>query len=311
LAAHNGVVARFTNSNFVSSSTGSSLVVGQGATTGDTYSYLQATRAGATVVTDLALNPSGGNIGLGTTAVSGMQVAIPAGSTAALNLAGTSGTITSGIRFATDLDVYRISAALLGINGDVRLVNSSPHNFTWVGGTMNFRTSSNSTLAAVVFGPDQNNANACRVDITDASGTAQVRLSGAGDSFIGLSSTRRVTFLTHSTAVNPFMLLEGTRALGNGTTADGYQAAIQMTPTYTHASGATLTRHNYFQIDNPVLTNVTLTDAALFRFPAAAGTHKVIDSGTTKSSPGTVDAWVKVNINGTIYYMPAYTSKTS
>jgi uncharacterized protein YijF (DUF1287 family) len=44
---------------------------------------------------------------------------------------------------------------------------------------------------------------------------------------------------------------------------------------------------------------------------AAAGTHKAVASGTTKTSPGAVSAWVKININGTIHYMPAYTNTTT
>ena len=56
---------------------------------------------------------------------------------------------------------------------------------------------------------------------------------------------------------------------------------------------------------------ITITDAVLARFDAAAGTHKAVDSGSTKSTPGTVDAWLKYNVNGTIYYSPLYTSKTS
>jgi hypothetical protein len=35
------------------------------------------------------------------------------------------------------------------------------------------------------------------------------------------------------------------------------------------------------------------------------------DGGTTKTSPGTVDAWMKVDINGVTHYIPCYTSKTS
>jgi hypothetical protein len=73
-----------------------------------------------------------------------------------------------------------------------------------------------------------------------------------------------------------------------------------------------VTRHNYIMMNNPVLEGTaTLTDACAIRFDAAAGTHKAVDSGTTKTSPGTVDAWVKVNVNGTIHYLPAYTSKTT
>lgn len=92
--------------------------------------------------------------------------------------------------------------------------------------------------------------------------------------------------------------------------SDGYSASYTLTPTY---SGAfTVTRHNYIDVNNVALvSSAAVTDAAVFRFNAAAGTHKAVDSGTTKTTPGTVDAWVKVNINGTIYYLPAYTSKTS
>jgi hypothetical protein len=99
---------------------------------------------------------------------------------------------------------------------------------------------------------------------------------------------------------------------------DDYAAVLRLDPNY-HADSAssfTITRHNYIEAQNVSAVNdgagnLTVTDAALVRFDAAAGTHKALDSGTTKSTPGSVDAWVKVNINGTIYYLPAYTSKTA
>lgn len=91
---------------------------------------------------------------------------------------------------------------------------------------------------------------------------------------------------------------------------DGNAAGVALSPEYDAAY--TVTRHNYIYCNQPVLTNsAAVTDACLARFDAAAGTHKAIDSGTTKTSPGTVSAWVKININGTIYYVPAYTSKTT
>jgi hypothetical protein len=96
--------------------------------------------------------------------------------------------------------------------------------------------------------------------------------------------------------------------------ADGAVAAIRLTPTYTASSAQTVTRHNYLFLDNVTGTGAgpaSITDAAVMRFNAAAGTHKAVDSGTTKTTPGTVDAWVKININGTLYYIPSYTSKTS
>ncbi len=72
----------------------------------------------------------------------------------------------------------------------------------------------------------------------------------------------------------------------------------------------TVTRFNYLAIQNPTGTS-TITDGCVLRFNAAAGTHKCVDSGSTKTSPGTVSAWLKHNLNGAIVYQPLYTSKTS
>lgn len=92
--------------------------------------------------------------------------------------------------------------------------------------------------------------------------------------------------------------------------AEGYCAAYMAYPTY--SGGYTVTRHSYIYLNQPTLASgAAVTDACVFRFSSAAGTHKAVDSGSTKSSPGTVSAWVKVDVAGTIYYIPAYTSKTS
>lgn len=96
-----------------------------------------------------------------------------------------------------------------------------------------------------------------------------------------------------------------------GATADGYSAALTLDPEYTASSAQTVTRHNYLDINDPGVTNVTITDAAVMRFDAAAGTHKATVGATTKTTPSAVDAWLKININSTIYYVPAYTSTTS
>ena len=127
---------------------------------------------------------------------------------------------------------------------------------------------------------------------------------------VGTSGVGLVTFRNGAAVGNVMAILAETRPLA-GAAADSYAATLSIAPTYTHGSGVTLTRHSYINIPRPVLTNVTLTDAAVFRFTAAAGTHEAVDAGTTKSSPGTVNAWVKINISGVIYYLPAYTSKTS
>lgn len=99
-----------------------------------------------------------------------------------------------------------------------------------------------------------------------------------------------------------------------GGVTDGYTAGLRIQPTYTAATAQTVTRHNYLDAKNPTLSGAgpaALTDACLVHFDAAAGTHKAVDASSTKTTPGGVDAWVKVNINGTIHYMPAYLSKTA
>ena len=91
---------------------------------------------------------------------------------------------------------------------------------------------------------------------------------------------------------------------------DGYAGTISISPIYTGAF--TVTRHNYIEIDQPsLLSSAAMTDAAVMRFNQNAGTHKALDGNTTKTTPGTVDAWMKVNVNGTIMYIPVYSSKTS
>jgi hypothetical protein len=95
-----------------------------------------------------------------------------------------------------------------------------------------------------------------------------------------------------------------------GALSDAYAACFKLEPSY---SGAyTVTRHNYMwlkQVD--LVASAVVTDACAMYFDAAAGTHKAVDAASTKATPGGVDAWVKVNVNGTVMYMPAYTSKTA
>lgn len=114
-------------------------------------------------------------------------------------------------------------------------------------------------------------------------------------------------------ATQPAILAAGTSTIVGGVT-DAYTASIRHTPTYSAGSALTITRHNYMDLNNPVLTGAgpaALTDAAVFRFDAAAGTHKATKAATTKITVGGVDAWVIINMNGTLMYMPAYLSTTT
>ena len=54
----------------------------------------------------------------------------------------------------------------------------------------------------------------------------------------------------------------------------------------------------------------TVTDACVFDFNAAVGSHKAIDSGSAHPDIDTTDAWMKIDINGTIHYIPCYTDKS-
>ena len=77
-------------------------------------------------------------------------------------------------------------------------------------------------------------------------------------------------------------------------------------------TNSTVTRFNVIDVPNYTASGLqVLTDMCVFRYDANAGSHKALSGGTTKSSPGVVDAWRKENINGTIHYGPLYLSKTS
>jgi hypothetical protein len=91
---------------------------------------------------------------------------------------------------------------------------------------------------------------------------------------------------------------------------DANYAGVSMSPTYISPNVSTVTRHNYLTLNNTAGT-APVSDACAFRFTQAPAIHKAVDGPTTKTTPSGVDAWIKINVNGTIYYMPAYLSKTA
>ncbi len=94
-----------------------------------------------------------------------------------------------------------------------------------------------------------------------------------------------------------------------GAISDEYYCGLQESPSFTGAF--TIARHNYMYLNNPVLAGgAAVTDACIIRFNAAAGTHKATLAGTTHPHPQTTDAWIKINMNGTVFYMPAYSHTT-
>lgn len=134
--------------------------------------------------------------------------------------------------------------------------------------------------------------------IRGSDGATTLYFSGE-DARIGIGTTSPATSFE----------IEHTKTL-TASPADDYAGTITLDPGYTGAF--TVTRHNYIDVQNvSVAASAAVTDAAVMRFDAAAGTHKAVDSGTTKTSIGTPDAWLKYNVNGTIHYVPAYISKTA
>ncbi len=145
------------------------------------------------------------------------------------------------------------------------------------------------------------------------SGTKDTGLVRSAAGVIAMNNGSSTTYALLGSSDSGGLITTVTRTI-TGAVTDAYTAGVSLTPTYTAATSQTVTRHNYLNLANPVLSGAgpaALTDATVFRFDAAAGTHKAVDAGTTKITVGAVDAWIKVNVNGTLYYMPAYTSKTT
>ena len=194
----------------------------------------------------------------------------------------------------------------------------------------------NATTALKVTNTDTTNSNS-RGSVTVQGGNCKgdiTAIHGLG-LFIGSSSGDNMKFNPGGTTSLVMTASDGYVAIGRsvsspatslevgendtltGNVTDSYTGAITFDAGYTVTDGGnhTVTRHNYINCEDLSETEtsgtITITDACLVRYNAAAGTHKAVDSGTTKTTPGTVDAWEKRNVNGTVYYCPLYTSKTS
>ena len=174
-----------------------------------------------------------------------------------------------------------------------------------------------------------------RIGFDNAGGTGLIRFNvdtpastihgfrfSAGDISSG-AIVNYVSFRTNGTngfgtiAPNTTMHLYSDETI-TGDVTDDYSSSLTIQPIYSanSASNFTITRHNYFDINDVVASNsgagsLTVTDGCIFRFDSSAGTHCAVDSGTTKATPSNVDGWIKYNINGTVYYSPVYTSKTA
>lgn len=135
--------------------------------------------------------------------------------------------------------------------------------------------------------------------------------------------TTPITIATLSPAVvagtTPALAMVGLSTITGGVT-DGYNGSLRLTPTYDAGSALTVTRHDYIDLNGVALTGAgpaALTDAAVFRFDAAIGTHKATASnaavavtlgstGPTGSTAGAPQGWIKINVNGTLRYIPCW-----
>lgn len=97
-----------------------------------------------------------------------------------------------------------------------------------------------------------------------------------------------------------------------GNVGDGYAGAFGGVPTYNGAF--TVTRHNYINLINVAGTSTT-TAAAVIRFDAAVGTHKALaanstvattlgSTGPTGATAGAPQGWMRINVNGTLRFIP-------
>ncbi len=124
----------------------------------------------------------------------------------------------------------------------------------------------------------------------------------------GLTTPATVATISGAVAAGttPGLALVGTSTITGGVT-DGYNGSLRLTATYDAATALTVTRHNYIDVPNVALTGAgpaALTDACLFRFDAALGTHKATTNAdkTGNAKVGTI----KINENGTIRHIQLY-----
>lgn len=149
--------------------------------------------------------------------------------------------------------------------------------------------------------------------LVGAESQRRFQIIGDGTMSWGSGSAARDTFLARVAGTPGGVLSTASTFTNTGGVTDGYLGALRMTPTYDGAF--TVTRHNYLDFNNPLLTNsAVLTDAAVLRFDAAPGTHKALAANASVAvsltsvgptgAQTTVQGWLKLNVNGTLRYVP-------
>tara|TARA_R110000824_G_scaffold5801_2_gene26698 strand:- start:65 stop:1474 length:1410 start_codon:yes stop_codon:yes gene_type:complete len=234
----------------------------------------------------------------------------------------TIGHTTSEVTIADNLTITGALTAP-NLSGDVAITGDltvSGNDIKGTGGTaITMDGSNNVTIVGdltVTGGDIDLSGEASQITLIDNTATAlQIGSDGALD-LIKINTSDGYAFLEvngdrSNTGIGTASIITDSSGVMTGNTADGYVGAIELDPAYSSSSSYTITRHNYIKIDNVNLqVNAALTDACIFAFDANAGSHKAVDSGSTHPDIDATDAWVKININGTVHYMPAYTDKS-
>lgn len=138
-----------------------------------------------------------------------------------------------------------------------------------------------------------------------AGGTERVRMAGAtmiwnSALLVGFSSSGVAGLDTTLTRGEAGCVRHINTRTITGAVTDGYTAAIRLSPTYDAATAQTVDRHNYIDLEDVLVTGVgpaAVTDAFVFRFNAALGTHKATTN--VDKSGNAVLGTIKVNVNGT------------
>jgi hypothetical protein len=233
-----------------------------------------------------------------------------------------------GARGAAVADVYVSSVNIVEWTATNQNVGSS-YTFNWTSGASASSGSVDTSFgraAAGVIGPAADSGtslgNSAKrftnivgntfqsfASVSDAN--PQSQLSGNILSFgVGGATAVDVSFTRTATSGQPLMTL-----LGAGTLSASPADAPLLTLSAAIAGAFTITRFTYLKLTNPTGA-ATVTDAAAFGFDAAVGTHKALASNgavaTVLGSVGpagsqtTVQGWLKINVNGTLRYIPFF-----
>lgn len=163
-------------------------------------------------------------------------------------------------------------------------------------------------------GSSQTPGNSTDTDyISNISTSGKPVLGGKGNSgailVYGLQNSNITSNINTITKNQTFSKITTSESLTtSGVIANGISAQININTTLS-GTGYAIDNYSYIKINNPILTNTTITNAAVFNFPTSS--HSAVDSGTTKTTINNVSSWIPLNINGTLHYIPAYTDKTS